>query len=227
MIHLFISLSFRKSDSLRLTVLTFFFFSQLEGNEPTFSSALPDPPLSPISLISQEEPEDAYPRVHSERSRAGSGHLPAEKPLLMVAEYKPQIPLLAPQKDAEVDSEEEQWEAPVTLEEGGCSEEPGGLLGGFFPTADVDSPSLTLCSVGSCFWPPDPHRNLFQAGFSLGQSTSVDNEDVKRPSLELQQCEITDYMAADPCLPQNKSAPAMHDGYFPQMAPACSTLCES
>lgn len=165
-----------------------------------------------------------YPSVHSERSQAGSGHLPAENPLL--AHYKPQIPLLAPQKDAEVDSEEEQWETPVSLEEGGCPEEPEGLLGGLFPTADVDSPSLTLCSVGSCFWPLDPQGNLFQAGFSLGQVTSEDNEDAKPPSLELPQCEITDYMAADPCLPQNKAATVMHDGYFPQTAPACSTLCE-
>lgn len=144
----------------------------------------------------------------------------------MVADYKPQIPLLAPQKKAEVDSEEEQWETAISLEEGGCWEEAGGLLGGLFPTADVDSPSLTLCSVGSCFWPLEPQRNLFQAGFSLGQSTSEGNEDEKPPSLELLQCQISDYMAADPCFPQNKAATAMHNGYFPQTAPACNTLCE-
>lgn len=199
-----------------------FFFSQLEENEPTFSSPVPDPPLSPISLLSQEESEDAYPSVHSERSRAGSGHLPAEIPLLAVADYKPQVPLLAPQEEADEDNEEEQWGTPVSLEEGGCSEEPGGLLGGLIPTADVGFPPLTLCSVGSCFWPPDPGSNLFQAGFSLGQSPSEDNEE-KPLSLELPQCEIADYMAADPCLPQNKAAPTMHDGYFPQTAPACST----
>lgn len=198
-------------------------FSELEGNEPTFSSPLGDPPLSPISLISQEEPEDAHPSVHSETTRAGSGHLPAEKPEV-VADYKPQIPLLAPQKEAEVDSEEEQWETPAGLEEGRCWEEPGGLLGGLFPTADVASPSLTLCSAGGGFWPLDPLRNLLQAGLSLEPSTSEDKEGVKPPSLELPTCEITDYMAADPCLPQNKAAPAMHDGYFPQTAPACSAV---
>lgn len=199
-----------------------FFFSQLEGNEPTFSSPLPDPPLSPISLISQEDPEDAYPSVHSERSRAGSGHLPADKPSLTVADYKPQIPLLAPQKEAEEDSEEEEWETRLSMEEGGCSEEPGGLLGRLLPTADVDSPSLTLC-----FWPLDPQRNLLQAGFSLGPSPSEDSEDAQPPSLESPQCEITDYMPADPSLPQNKAATAVHDGYFPQTAPACGQKSDS
>lgn len=133
----------------------------------------------------------------------------------MVADYKPQIPLLAPQVEAEVDSEEGQWETPVSLEGGGCSEEPGGLLGGLFPT--TDSPSLILCSVGSCFWSLDPQSNLFQAGFPLGQTTSECNDNAKPPSLELPQ---GDYMAADQCLPQNKTATAMHDGYFPQTASA-------
>lgn len=138
-----------------------------------------------------------------------------------MAGYKPQIPWLAPQTEAEEDSGEEQWETRLSVEEGGCSEGPGGLLGRLLPTADVDSPSLTLC-----IWPLDPQRNLLQAGFSLGPSPSEDSEDVTPPSLELPQCEITDYMAADPSLPQNKAATAVHDGYFPQTAPACSTLCE-
>lgn len=199
-----------------------FSFSQLEGNEPTFSSPVPDPPLSPISLLSEEgEPEDTHPSVHSDTSQAGSGHVPAEKPSLTVAGYKPQIPWLAPQKEAEEDSGEEQWETRLSVEEGGCSEEPGGILGSLLPTADVDSPSLTLC-----FWPLDPQRNLLQAGLSLGPSPSEDREDVTPPSLELPQREITDYMAADPSVPQNKAATAVHDGYFPQTAPACSTLCE-
>ena len=177
--------------------------------------------------MSQEEPEDAYPRVHSERAWPGSGHLPAETPLLMVADYKPQIPVLAPQlssPEAEVDSKEEPWETPASLGEGGASEEPAGFLEGLSPSADVDSPFLTLCFVASCS--SDPQGNLFQGGFSFGQSTSEENEDAKPRSLELPQCKITDYMAPDPCLPQNKAATAVPDGYFPQTAPACSTLCE-
>lgn len=133
--------------------------------------------------------------------------------------YKPQLALVIPQKEAEVESEEEQWEMPASLEDGGCWEGPGGLVGDLFPSAEVDSPSVTLCFVGGSL--------LLQPEFSVGQGASEDEEDVKSSALELPQGEIMDYTAGDPHLPPNKPGTAMYDGYFPQVAPACSSVCES
>lgn len=183
---------------------------QLEGNEPTFSSPLLDPPLSPISLLSQE---DGHPGVHVDASVLGDD-----------VSYKPQIPFLAPQKEAAVESEEGQREMSAGLEDSGGG--PGGLLDILFPIAEVDCPSPTLCPAGCSLLLQPPQDNLSQAGVFLGQSASEDGEDVKSSSLELPQVEIMDYMPSDPRLPQNKAGTAMYDGYFPQSAPACSPLCE-
>ncbi|XP_011613024.1 interleukin-23 receptor isoform X1 [Takifugu rubripes] len=212
---------------------------KLDGNEPTLSSPFLDPPLSPISLISQE---DIYPSVPADGPKAGSGPLPAESPLLTQdpetaahtsvlghdVSYKPQLALVAPQ-ESEVESEEEQWGMPASLEDGreGCWEGPGGLVGDLFPSAVADSPSVTLCFVGGTLLLQAPQRNLLQPEFSVGQRASEDEEDVKSSALELPQCEIMDYTARDPDLPPNKPGTAMYDGYFPQVAPACSSVCES
>lgn len=173
--------------------------------------------------------------------KAGSGPLPTESPLLtqdpetaahtsvldLDVSYKPQLALVAPQKEAEVESEEEQWEMPASPEDGGCLEGPGGLVGDLFPSAEVDSPSMTLCFVGGSLLLQAPHRNLLQPEFSVGQGASEDEEDVKSSALDLPQGELMDYMARDPDLPPNKPGTAMFDGYFPQVAPACSSVCES
>lgn len=179
---------------------------QLEGNEPSFPSPFLDPPLSSISLLSQEG-------VHVDTSVLDDD-----------VSYKPQVPFLSPQEEAAVESEEGQWEKSAGLEDGG--EGPGGLLDVLFPIAQVDCPSPTLCSVGSSLLLQPPQDNLFQAGVFVGQRASEDGEDVKSSSLELPQVQIMDYTPADPRLPQNKPGTAMYDGYFPQSAPACSALCE-
>lgn len=178
---------------------------QLEGDEPTFSSSFLDPPLSPISLLSQE---DVPPGVHVDTSVLDDD-----------VSYKPQIPVLSPQKEAAVESEEGQWEMPAGLE--GSGEEPGGLLDVLLPAAEVDCPSPTPCSVGCSLLLQPPQDDRFQPGVFAGQRASEDGEDVKSSSLELPQVEIIDYTPADPHLPQNKPGTAMHDGYFPQSAPAC------
>lgn len=140
--------------------------------------------------------------------------------------YKPQLALAAPQ-EAVGESEKDQWELPASLEDGGCWEGPGGLVGDLSPCAEVDSPSVTLCFVGGSLLLQAPQRNPLQPEYSVGQGTSEDEEDVKSSALELPQGDIMDYTARDPHLPPNKPGTAMYDGYFPQVAPACSSVCES
>lgn len=140
--------------------------------------------------------------------------------------YKPQIALVAPRKEAEAESEGEPWEMPASLEDGECWEGPGGLLGDLFPSAAADSPSLTLCFVGGSLMLQAPQGNLLLPEFFVGQGGSEDEEDVESSALELPQGEIMDYTTADPRLPLNKPGTAMYDGYFPQGAAACSSLCE-
>lgn len=129
-----------------------------------------------------------------------------------------------------MESEEEQWEMPASLEDRGCWEGPEGLVGDLFPSAEVDSPSVTLCIVGGSLLLQAPQRNLLQpeAGLcvSVGQG-ALEDEDVKSSALELPQGEIMDYISKDPDLPPNKPGTAMYDGYFPQVAPACSSVYES
>lgn len=186
----------------------------MEGNEPSFSSSFPDPPLSPIRLLSQEEQDDLYSSVHVNRPRAGSGCLPEETAADAGAPdddivYKPQVPLPGPQEedteDAE-DSEDEQWPMTASLGEGGVLGAPGGLLGTLVPSADEDCPRL-------CSWCPQaPPAHQSQAGLWAGRSASGDDES---SSLESPRVETTNYAPA-----------AMYDGYFPQTAPTCAPLAQ-
>lgn len=206
------------------------------GSELSFSSTNSDPPLSPISFISQEERDDVYPNIHLEISRIESGPTEATvetTPLLtshpgtMLVDgqledvgYKPQIASLAPPGGEEVkETEEEQRDIPSSGEEDRCAL---GLLGSFLSSVEVDftDPPLgpTLSSVGGFLWPKTPETtSVLTQGFLLGRTGTENNVRADSPSLDLQQGEIMTPDSADTCLSQY-TVETLTGGYFPQTA---------
>lgn len=222
---------------------------QHEGTELAFSSSNTDPPLSPISLISQEERDNIYPNVHMEIPQAGSEQATATIPLLLSdpetklaenqldhASYKPQIIVSRLHEEELMENEEEQRDMTTCQEGNRCSGVFGGLLGslhaGFLSSMEVGlsvSPfKLTLNSV-SCPLHPE-----------IAETTSVSTEDLllgrklteagvrpNSPSLDSQQSEIRTCDTADASLTQCTFDTRLIDGYFPQVAAvSCSTLCD-
>ncbi|XP_037627239.1 interleukin-23 receptor isoform X1 [Sebastes umbrosus] len=206
------------------------------GSELSFSSTDSDPPLSPISFISQEERDDVYPNIHLEISRIESGPTEATvetTPLLtshpgtMLVDgqledvgYKPQIASLAPPGGEEVkETEEEQRDIPSSGEEDRCAL---GLLGSFLSGVEVDitDPPLgpTLSSVGGLLWPKTPETtSVLNQGFLLGRTGTENNVRADSPSLDLQQGGIMTPDSADTCLSQY-TVETLTGGYFPQTA---------
>ncbi|XP_070817484.1 interleukin-23 receptor [Chaetodon trifascialis] len=212
-----------------------------DKSEQPLSSTYSDPPLSPISFISQDETDDMYPNIHVEVSQAGSGQPPVETPLLVAdrgtmlvdsqlehVSYKPQIAMLAPYGEDELETEEEQRDAQISGEEDRCSSVFGGLPGGFLPSVEVEFSGslvgLTLSSVNSLLWP----KPVLNEGFFLGRRGMEDNVEADSPSLDLQQGEMTICDTADACLCQYTAETTVTAGYFPQVAAVGSTaLCDA
>ncbi len=227
-------------------LLTFFFCLfvclficfQQDGSELPLSSTYSDPPLSPISLISQEERDNLlYPNVHVETRQAGSGQSTAETPFLMSGSgtvlidsqldhvsYKPQIAVFDPEEEEMMEIEEER-DAPSSEEEDRCSSVYGGLLA----TVDFsDSPlGLTFNSVSGSLYHKTPETTGFlNGGFLLGRSEK--DVEVDPPSMVLKQGEILTHDAADTCFSQYTVETTLAEGYFPQVAAVNSvTLCET
>ncbi|XP_036969484.1 interleukin-23 receptor isoform X1 [Acanthopagrus latus] len=211
-----------------------------DGSEPTFSSTYSDPPLSPISLISQEERDDVYPTIHVEIS----GQPTAETPLLtsdsgtMLAvsqledvSYKPQIAMLALQEEEGTETDEEHMDVATIEEEDGCSSMYGGLFEDFLSSVEVDFSDvplrLTLRSVGGLLRPKTQETTtVLNGGVLLGRSENKVAAD--SPSLDLQQDEIKMCDTADRCLSQYTVETTLTDGYFPQVAAVSSApICDT
>uniref|UniRef100_A0A671VZ83 Fibronectin type-III domain-containing protein n=1 Tax=Sparus aurata TaxID=8175 RepID=A0A671VZ83_SPAAU len=175
-----------------------------DGSEPNFSSTYSDPPLSPISLISQEERDDVYPNIHVEISgqpttetsllMSNSGTMLAVNQLEDVS-YKPQI---AMQEEEGTETDEEHMDVATTGEEDGCSSIYG--FGGFLSSVEVDFSDLplrlTLESVGGLLWPKTLETpSVLNGGVSLGRTEN--NVGADSPSLDLQQDEIKTCDTAD------------------------------
>ncbi|KAK9519196.1 hypothetical protein VZT92_021939 [Zoarces viviparus] len=208
------------------------------GSEPSFSSTHSDPPLSPISFISQEERDDVYPTVHVDVSHVVSGPT-AETPLLTSdsgtvlgdsllehVSYKPQIVTSAQLGEEWKETEDEQRDVPSNGEEDKCVFE--GLLGAFLSSAEVDSSDpplgLTLSSVGGLLWPETPETTSFLNGGSLLGRRGAENElEADSPSLDLQQGEIMTPETEDACASQRTVETTLTGGYFPQAAAVSST----
>ncbi|KAM9358032.1 interleukin-23 receptor [Symphorus nematophorus] len=218
-----------------------------DGSELGFSSTYSDPPLSPISLISQEDRDGVYPNVDVEISHVRS----AETPLLISdpgttlvdrwleqASYKPQIATLALQEEEVMETEEEQRDITTCGEEDTCSSASGGFLGGFLSSVKVDfsdSPvRLTLSSVSSLLWPKTPETSrVLNGGFLLGRRGTENDVEVDSPSLDLQSELLTCDREADTShytveTSQYTVETTATGGYFPQVAAVSSTtVCDT
>ncbi|XP_044056758.1 interleukin-23 receptor isoform X2 [Siniperca chuatsi] len=206
------------------------------GSEPSFPSTYSDPPLSPISFISQDKREDVYPNIHIEISQVGSERPTGETPLLMSdagtilvdsrlenVSYKPQIATVAPEGDEVKWTEEEQRDVPTSGEEDRCSSAFGGLLGGLLSSVELDfsdSPlGLTLSSVSGVLWPKTPETtSVLDGGLLLRRRGTENNVEADSPSLDLQQGETMTPDTADTCLCQYTLETTLTGGYFPQAA---------
>ncbi|XP_042273490.1 interleukin-23 receptor [Thunnus maccoyii] len=216
------------------------------GSEPSFSSTQIDPPLSPISLVSQEDREDVYPIVQVEASQVGSAtqRPTVETPLLETNPksadsqlehvcYKPQTAASAPQEEEVKEAEEEQRDMPACREEDRCLNVFGELFGGLLSGVEVDfsdSPrGLTLGSVNHLLWPKPPETaNVLNKGFLLGRRGAESNVEVDSPSVDLQQAERMTPDQVDTCLSQYTIETALTGDYFPQVsAVRINTTCDT
>uniref|UniRef100_A0A673A8R3 Fibronectin type-III domain-containing protein n=1 Tax=Sphaeramia orbicularis TaxID=375764 RepID=A0A673A8R3_9TELE len=176
-----------------------------DGGEPTFSSIYSDPPLSPISFISQEEREDMYPTVHAE-SRPGE---PKAETTFLLSDTGTEI----------TETEEESRDIQASWDDVRSSGALGGLLRGFLPNIDVDfSPVLlTLGSNTGMVW-PKAHET---SAVSLNQGISLEKEGheshVDTDSVPLQQGEIMNPGETGVYLSQNTAGVTLTSGYFPQV----------
>ncbi|XP_053178337.1 interleukin-23 receptor [Scomber japonicus] len=208
------------------------------GSERSFSSTQNDPPLSPISLISQEDREDMYPTFHVEVELATQQRPSVEMPLLdtgsgtMLADshlehvsYKPQIITSTPLEEEVQEAEEEQRDMPAFGEEDSCLSVFEDLLS----TVEVDfsdSPlGLTLSSVNCLLWPKTPETtSVLNKGVLLGRTGSNAEEDSR--SMDSQQAEI---MTPDQggTVPQCAET-SLTGGYFPQVSSvSINTTCHT
>ncbi|XP_045904690.1 interleukin-23 receptor isoform X1 [Micropterus dolomieu] len=218
------------------------------GSEPSFPSTCSDPPLSPISFLSQDERDDEmmYPNIHVEISQVGSGLPTWDAPLsvsdtgttlvdsrLEHVSYKPQIAVVASQGEEVKQTDEEQRDVPTSGEEERCSSAFGGLLSGLLSSVELefsDSPlGLTLCSVGSVLQPTTPETtSVLDGGFSMGQRLAENNVEAASASLDLQPGETMTPDTADTCLSLYTLETTLTGGYFPQVAAVSSTTtCEA
>ncbi|XP_026161313.1 interleukin-23 receptor isoform X2 [Mastacembelus armatus] len=213
-----------------------------DGRELSFSSTLSDPPLSPISLLSWEERDDAYPTIHVKVSHTESGPPTANTALLtsdsgtMLVDcqlehvsYKPQIAKVVSQREEVEETAEEQKDISASVEEDRCSSVSGELLGGLLSSVEVDfsdSPvGLTLRSVSGLLWPKSPP--VFNK-VSVGRRGTENDVTVDFASLELKQCKTTSPGLADNCSSQCTGDTMMTAGYFPQVAEVRSIrLCHT
>ncbi|KAM7410256.1 hypothetical protein PAMA_001616 [Pampus argenteus] len=218
------------------------------GSEPSFSSTQSDPPLSPISVISQEDMDNVYPIIHIKVSEVGSAtQQPTVKTPLLETDpgtmlgdsqlehinYKPQTATSAPQEEEVKEAEEDQTDAPACGEEDKCFSVFRGLFGGLLSSVEVDfsdSPlGPTLGSVNCLLWPKTPETaSILDKGFLLGRKETESNMEVVSPSVDVQQAEIMTPDHVDTCLSQYTAETTLTGGYFPQeSAVSINATCDT
>uniref|UniRef100_A0A669D6C8 Fibronectin type-III domain-containing protein n=1 Tax=Oreochromis niloticus TaxID=8128 RepID=A0A669D6C8_ORENI len=209
--------------------------------EPLFSCTHSDPPLSPITVISQEERDEIYPNIHVEESQTGSGPLTVKTPFLMSdtekmlvdrrlehVGYKPQTGMMNSEEEEVNEVEEKQMDTPLNGEDGRCSSVFEGLLSGLLLSVDVNSSyssrEHTRGFVNDHLRPKPPEPSTISRGFQFLQQHrgTVDEVETDSPSLDLQQDEIMTPDTADPSLSQCTGEIILFGGYFPQIAAVSS-----
>ncbi|XP_042070408.1 interleukin-23 receptor isoform X2 [Haplochromis burtoni] len=212
-----------------------------DGVEPLFSCTHNDPPLSPITVISQEERDEIYPNIHVEESQIGSGPLTVKTPFLMSDTekmlvdrrlehvcYKPQIGMMTSEEEEVNEVEEKQMDAPLNGEDGSCSSVFEGLLSGLLLSVDVNSSyssrERTHGFLNDRLRPKPPEPSTISRGFQFLQQHrgTVDEVETDSPSLDLPQDEIMTPDTADPSLSQCTGEIILFGGYFPQIAAVSS-----
>ncbi|XP_077963960.1 interleukin-23 receptor isoform X2 [Gasterosteus aculeatus] len=176
------------------------------GSEPSFSSYLSDPPLSPISLVSQEDRDNAYPTVHVHGSPVEPTPFLQSEMLERVG-YKPQIATSAPPAQQ---TQDELRDVLSNEDEDECV--LGGLLAGFPSHVEMDSShaplGLNFSSVADLLWTPEA-TGLLNGGFLL-----VRNEE----EVDSKQGEAETPEPEDSCWSQDTVGTRLVEGYFPQAA---------
>ncbi|XP_062419424.1 interleukin-23 receptor [Pungitius pungitius] len=172
---------------------------QGSGSEPSFSPYLSDPPLSPISLVSQEDRDDGYPTVHV--------HEPTPFLALELLEhvgYKPQIAASVPPTKQ---TQDQPGDVLSNEDEDECA--LGGLLGDFLSHLEVDSPvGLNFSSVAELLWTKTPEATALLNGGFL-QVRNEEEVDSKQDETETPDPE-------DSCWSQETVGTGLTGGYFPQ-----------
>ncbi|XP_020509160.2 interleukin-23 receptor [Labrus bergylta] len=205
-----------------------------DRSELSFLSTCSDPPLSPVSLISQEQKDDVYPIIHIELSQMKPGKQTAQTPLLMSdpeatledcqlehVGYKPQISTLAPQGQGLRETEEELKDASSSGLEDRNRGVPGGLLGGFMSSVEGDfcvpPLGLTLISVSDPPWPQTQETtSVMDGGFLMERRGTEHDVELDAACPDLQQGGIKISDPADTCSSQYQTSQTA--GYFPQVA---------
>ncbi|KAF7665246.1 hypothetical protein LDENG_00149560 [Lucifuga dentata] len=197
------------------------------ASETLYDFTQSDPPLSPIKVISQEETEDVYPTIHTERVQVKPDH-PTDCGMVLLDSllehvgYKPQISRLAPKLEEEEkvkESEGEQRDVPASDEEE-CLSISGGLLRGLLCNLEVDfcnsSPGWTLGS-GLLLPKTLDTSNVFSRDACFAERRTESEMEAGSSSLDLQQGEIMTPLS------HHVTNLTLTTGYFPQIAAANST----
>lgn len=208
-----------------------------DGFEPLFSYTHCDPPLSPITVISQEERDEVYPTIHVEESQIGQ--LTMETPFLtsdtgkMLVEsrlehvgYKPQNGMMASQQDELAEPEKKPRDSPSNEEDDRCSSVFEGLLSRLLLSVDVNfsdsSQELTHGFVNDHLWPKTAETSTTSRDFQFLQESRGTADAVETDSLclDLQQDEIMTPDTAGTSLSQctGEMTSTLTGGYFPQVA---------
>ncbi|RVE74003.1 hypothetical protein OJAV_G00037010 [Oryzias javanicus] len=192
-----------------------------ESSDPVLSSTNDcDPPLSPITVISQER-DEVYPTIHVGLSQIGSGPCTSMSEVRALladhAGYKPQLTPLHPGEE-EIDEEEEQRDAAEYPDKDPFSSPCGDLLSSLLSSVEVEYSDtfqgLTLGSITGLLWPKSGETNIFlqgkqtTAGFVEADSVSVD----MRQDSDIRSSHIAD-MSLSRCAGEMK----LDSGYFPQV----------
>uniref|UniRef100_A0A3P9MPC0 Fibronectin type-III domain-containing protein n=1 Tax=Oryzias latipes TaxID=8090 RepID=A0A3P9MPC0_ORYLA len=190
-----------------------------DSSDPVLSSTNDsDPPLSPITVISQER-DEVYPTIHVELSQIGS-----ETRTLLAehAGYKPQIATVDPVEEEVIDEEEDQRETAENLEKEHFSSSCGDLLSGLLSSVEVEYSDtfqgLTLSSIAGLLWPKSVKTNILNSIFLQGRRTAADHVEADSVSVDMcQDLDIRTSQTADMSLSWCAGEIRLDSGYFPQV----------
>ncbi|XP_036067540.1 interleukin-23 receptor isoform X4 [Oryzias melastigma] len=197
-----------------------------DSSDPVLSSTNDsDPPLSPITVISQER-DEVYPTIHVDLSQIGSGPCTSmsETGALLAehAGYKPQIATLDPGEEEEIDEEEEQEDAAENPDKDPFSSSCGDLLSGLLSSVEVEYSDtfqgLTLGSIAGFLWPKSVETNILSSIFLQGKRTTADCVEADSASVDMRQdSDIRTSHIADMNLSWCAGEMKLDSGYFPQV----------